>query len=113
MTKSGRWFYSRKAFLKQGWTQESIAEYFALCYAKKRKAEGKAFAYNNLTNDRDIAQFPKDGGYSGALLIDKEPDMFKDIYLMSIEDMPTAYDKYLKVLKEKYQDKSKRKTSKR
>lgn len=39
--------------------------------------------------------------------------MFKDIYLMSIEDMPTAYDKYLKVLKEKYQDKSKRKTSKR
>lgn len=112
MTKSGRWFYSRKAFLKQGWTQESIAEYFALCYAKKRKAEGKAFAYNDLINARDIAQFPKDGGYSGALLIDKEPDMFKDIYLMSIEDMPTAYDKYLKVLMEKYQDKSNHKTSK-
>ena len=65
-----------------------------------------------MINARDIAQFPKDGGYSGALLIDKEPDMFKDIYLMSIEDMPTVYDKYLKVLMEKYQDKSKHKTSK-
>ena len=105
MTKSGRWIYSRKAFLKQRWVQESIAEYFTLCYAKKRKAEGRACAYNDLMNIRDISQFPKDGGYSGALLIDKEPDMFKDIYLMSIEDMPTAYDRYLKALLETYKNK--------
>lgn len=96
MTESGKWLYSRTAYLKQGWVQESVAEYFALCYTKKMNSKAKKFAEDFIRNDRDINKFPKDGGYSGALILEKEAKIFDELYLHSLKDLPYTYDKYLK-----------------
>lgn len=100
MTESGKWLYSRQAYLKQGWVQETIAEYFALNYAKEMNDINKRFA-EDFIRSRDIQKFPADGGYSGALLIENKPNDFDNLYRQSLTDLPLTYDKYLKPLKPK------------
>ena len=50
----------------------------------------------NEFNKMDINKYPEDGGSSGALLLDGKQDIFEEVYLMSLTDLPDAYQKHLK-----------------
>lgn len=95
MTESGKWLFSRSSYMKQGWVKETVAEYFALQYCRQMADIHKQVALDAI-NKRDVAKFPKDGGYSGALLINGNKKLFDDIYMESLTDLPNAYQKYLK-----------------
>lgn len=100
--KSGRWLYTRKDYHKQIAVKETLAEYFALCYAKDRipVISGEMNIAENLREMRNIDDYPRDGGYSGALIMERdekggyhgnENDKYIGIYLDSLRDMPNAF----------------------
>lgn len=102
MTESGRWLYTRKDYHKQGTVKEALAEYFALCYAKDKipVIDGEMNIADNLREMRNVDNFPYDGGYSGALIMERdekggyhgnENDKFIGIYVDSLRDMPHAF----------------------
>lgn len=102
MTESGRWLYTRKDYHKQGAVKEALAEYFALCYAKDKipVIDGEMNIADNLREMRNVDNFPHDGGYSGALIMERdekggyhgnENDKFIGIYVDSLRDMPHAF----------------------
>lgn len=102
MTKSGRWLYTRKDYHKQYAVKETLAEYFALCYAKDRipVIEGEIDIVENIHIMRRIEDYPNDGGYSGALIIEKnekgdyhgnENNQYIELYKDSLSDMPSAF----------------------
>lgn len=108
MTESGRWLYTRKDYHKQGVVKETLAEYFALCYAKDRipNINGEMNVTNNLRKMRNIDDFPCDGGYSGALILESneknrchgnEYDKYIEIYVDSLRDIPQAFDVIKKI----------------
>ncbi len=102
MTKSGRWLYRNKDYHKQGAVQETLAEYFAVSFAKERiKFYGIDIAKSVLER-LNLNNFPKDGGYSGAIVLEAtelhsqsnlKNEKFEEIYAYSLSDMPKAFDK--------------------
>lgn len=95
MTASGKWLYSRSSHLRQCWVQNTVAEYFSLQYCKQMEIVNKTAAINEF-NKMDINKYPEDGGNSGALLLDGKQDVFDEVYLMSLTDLPDAYQRHLK-----------------
>lgn len=102
MTESGRWLYTRKDYHKQCAVKETLAEYFALCYAKDKipVISGEMNIAENLREMRNFDDYPRDGGYSGALIMERdekggyhgnENDKYIGIYLDSLRDMPRAF----------------------
>lgn len=102
MTKSGRWLYKNKDYHKQGAVKETLAEYFALCYAKYNivPERGEIDVVKYIHKNLDVNNFPKDGGYSGAVILEKEERKskiekenlyFNQIYRYSLSDMPKAF----------------------
>lgn len=102
MTESGRWMYTRKDYHKQYAVKETLAEYFALCYAKDMIPTliGEIDVVKNLREMRNVADFPQDGGYSGALILENKEvdncrgnmnDQYIGIYEDSLRDMPHAF----------------------
>ena len=107
MTESGRWIYTRKDFFKQQAVKETLAEYFALCYSKYAipKSVGEFDIVDCIRQMRGKDKFPDDGGYSGALIIEKrdkttfygkDNDMYADVYSRTLSDMPDAFYKIKK-----------------
>ena len=102
MTQSGRWLYKNKDYFRQVAVQESLAEYFALCFSKAVDgSDANPFILESYIRDiRKIVDFPKDGGYSGALILESEEkgschgnnnEYYNKIYQDSLRDMPKAY----------------------
>jgi|GEM_PF-186015 Z1 domain. len=102
MTESGRWVYRSRDYLKQGCVQEAMAEYFSLCYGKdviaKEYSSSKCLDF--ARDAYKITDYPKDGGYSGAFLIEQKEKNNADgnknktyvkIYKEALSDMPKAY----------------------
>lgn len=107
MTQSGRWLYKNKDYHKQTIVKETLAEYFALTYTKEELAKYKAEidVESYIRDTRDINNFPKDGGYSGAILMENKEIfdssgtanvLYSDMYEASLSDMPKAYEIVLK-----------------
>lgn len=107
MTVSGRWIYTRKDFYKQQAAKEALAEYFALAYSKQAlpKVNGEIDVVEQIYHMRRKHVFPEDGGYSGALIIDKLDSkgnfaknnrLYFDTYPKSLSDMPDAFYRILK-----------------
>lgn len=102
MTESGRWMYTRKDYHKQYAVKETLAEYFALCYAKDKipQLDSEMDIVENIHTMRNMKDFPNDGGYSGALILEKVEknncrgncnDQYIGIYEDSLRDMPHAF----------------------
>ena len=101
MTESGRWLYKKKDYHKQGAVQETLAEYFALCYVKNNiNQPGAKEIYDSIHEGRNPEKFPDDGGYSGAIILEKneisnlhgnESEQYKAIYTNSLNDMVKAF----------------------
>lgn len=102
MTESGRWMYTRKDYHKQYAVKETLAEYFALCYAKDKipQLDSEMDIVENIHTMRNMKDFPNDGGYSGALILEKVEknncrgncnDQYTGIYEDSLRDMPHAF----------------------
>lgn len=102
MTESGRWLFTRKNYHRQYAVKETLAEYFALCYVKDKipVLEGEINIVDNLHIMRKIEDYPNDGGYSGALILEKnekgdhhgnENDQYIGVYEDSLRDMPHAF----------------------
>ena len=102
MTESGRWLYRNKDVIKQGAVVESLAEYFTLCYSKRidDPSANPFLLESHIRNMRDVDKFPKDGGYSGALILEsrekkskrgKNNEDYAKVYEDSLRDMPKAY----------------------
>ena len=100
MTESGRWLYTNKDYAKQGATQESLAEYFCRCYAKTIAETPGDLEFNDRLYALDLKDFPKDGGYSGAIIIEKndsedlighQNEFYKTVFLDSLRDMPKSF----------------------
>ena len=101
LTESGRWVYTRKDFLKQLAVQEAMAEYFGLCFSKYCIDDADAAVETFIKKQRKIEDFPQDGGYSGALILEKceaaanksgkENQVYQTVYNTSLSDMPKAY----------------------
>lgn len=98
MTASGRWLYQNQAYHAQGAVKESLAEYFGLQFVKDILQNQKLDEYiHNIRNEKD---FPKDGGYSGALILERENtngvgvenDVYAEVFADSLKDMPKAFD---------------------
>ncbi len=98
MTESGRWLYKNQAYHAQGAVKETLAEYFGLQFVKDVLKNGKLNEYiHSIRNEED---FPKDGGYSGALIVERqnsngigvENDVYNKVFVDSLKDMPKAYD---------------------
>lgn len=84
-TKSGNWYVPSTP--EYTWVKESIAEYFSLCYCKfARNTSGE-----KAIKLRDKNDFPYDGGYSGALLLEAKPDVVDKLYKESLDDMQQAF----------------------
>lgn len=105
MTESGRWLYKKKDYHKQGAVQETLAEYFALCYVRRNiDQNGAKEVFDFIHEVRKPEAFPDDGGYSGALILEKneiktlygnKSDHYKAIYTNSLKDMIKAFQ-YIK-----------------
>ena len=106
MTQSGRWLHKSKDYHKQCVVKETMAEYFALSYAKTNLSDATEtidivkYIHNTLKQE----DFPKDGGYSGALILENnETDskvgknnlQYKDLFNVSLFDMPLAFKKFI------------------
>lgn len=103
MTQSGRWLYKNRDYHKQCIVKESMAEYFALSFAKER-----AFIHSDrndivryIRDIRKVEEYPGDGGYSGALILEKQEredqigkrnEIYIRVYGESLSDMPKAFD---------------------
>ena len=104
MTESGRWLYKNRAYHIQGTVKETLAEYFGLQFVKDILQNQKLNEY--IHNIRNEDEFPKDGGYSGALILERqnqngvgvENDVYKEVLIDSLKDMPKAYDEIVKGL---------------
>lgn len=86
-SSSGNWLEPTKK-VRQGHVKETIAEYFNLCYCKDRSLTE---AFNWIHIHRDPFDFPRDGGYSGALLLEFNPRKLHDVYQESLQDMEKAH----------------------
>lgn len=102
MTQSGRWLYKNKDYHKQCVVKETMAEYFALCFVKENieKAMNKIDVVQYVHDIRNINDYPKDGGYSGAIILEQreisgqmgvDNEQYNKIYCESLLDMPKAY----------------------
>ena len=98
MTRSGRWLYRNKDYIKQGAVQESLAEYFTLCYVKADTSHPVSELF--IRKNRDVKNFPSDGGYSGALILESKEKAsqggnmnkaYARTFEESLNDMPKAY----------------------
>ncbi len=109
MTTSGRWIYTRKDFFKQQAAKEALAEYFALCYSKFAipKVNGEIDVADFIRQMRGECKFPDDGGYSGALIVEKadksnfygkDNNMYASIYPRTLSDMPDAFYKIIRAV---------------
>lgn len=102
MTESGRWLYKNRAYHIQGAVKETLAEYFGLQFVKSILQNPKLNEY--IHKIRKVEEFPKDGGYSGALLLERENangvgvenHIYTEVLVSSMSDMPKAFDKILK-----------------
>ena len=82
-----------------------LAEYFALCYVRNNiKEKGATDILDFIHEIRKTDKFPNDGGYSGAIILEKyevgnlagnESDQYQDIYVNSLRDMIKVYQ-YIK-----------------
>lgn len=84
-SKTGKWYLHD--IPEYYWVKESIAEYFALCYCQYAgNTDG-----DTAVHCRSISSFPYDGGYSGALLLEADPQNFDKLYKESLDDMELAF----------------------
>ena len=102
MTESGRWLYTNKDYHKQRAVKESMAEYFALCFVKENilSIKGEIDIIKFIYENRRTEDFPKDGGYSGAIILQNQEAcdklgnqnmQYRDIYVNSLSDMPKSF----------------------
>ena len=101
MTESGRWIYTRKDSLKQSALQETLAEYFGLCFSKYCIDDSDSKVETFIKTNRYTEEFPQDGGYSGALILEKcessvenvgkDNLVYHTLFTTSLSDMPKAY----------------------
>ena len=102
MTTSGRWIYTRKDYFKQQVIKETLAEYFALSYSKKKlpKSNDEIDVVDCIRQMRGKYKFPDDGGYSGALIMEKydvgvyfgkNNEKYSEVYSRALSDMPDAF----------------------
>ena len=79
----------------------SMAEYFSLCFGKDviLKHNGNTKYVDYVHECYKIEDYPKDGGYSGALILEanegrkhgKNNKQYVNIYINALSDMPKAY----------------------
>lgn len=103
MTESGRWLYKNQDVMKQGAVKEAMAEYFTLCFAKQGiPCDGEMDMVEYMRSIRNIDDYPRDGGYSGALILEghevenlagNQNEKFVEVYADSMRDMPKAFEK--------------------
>ena len=101
MTESGRWIYTKKDYLKQVAVQETLAEYFGLCYSKDCIDDDGSRVEKYIKSQRNIDSFSENDGYSGALILEKcelsngskgkGNPVYQTVYNISLSDMPKAY----------------------
>ena len=101
MTESGRWIYTRKDSLRQSALQETLAEYFGLCFSKYCIDDSDSRVETFIKKNRYTEEFPQDGGYSGALILEKcessvenvgkDNSVYHTLFTTSLSDMPKAY----------------------
>lgn len=80
-SKSGKW--AKQDIQKYKWVKESITEYFSRCYCSNVGNKAKLMRYK--------CDFPYDGGYSGALMLEDSPYKFEKVYKSSLDDMEKAF----------------------
>ena len=93
-TESGRWLYTRRGFKKQVCVQESLAEYFSLCFSKEVIDKNSGYNAESMILDmRHSEDYPKDP-CSGCILVNNSSnavgnrnEFYVDIYTQSLSDM--------------------------